>query len=102
MNRIITAIDKITEQIKTKNLPQDKSESLNKALDMSLEEYCKFQDLKSVASISDILTMDEAMTIYNYLGNTPEQFNNQPLAVKVVLTQIFKELLDRHITANRK
>jgi len=102
MNRIITAIDKITEQIKTKNLPQDKLESLNHQLDMDLEEYVSYQNLKSLASMDGSLTTEEACSVYAYLGNTPEQFNNQPLAVKVVLTQIFKELLDRHITANRK
>ena len=101
MNRIITAIDKITEQIKTKNLPQDKLESLNHQLDMDLEEYVSYQNLKSLASMDGSLTTEEACSVYAYLGNTPQHFNNQPLHIKVVLTQVFRELLDKKIKSRK-
>ena len=97
MNRIHLAISRMEEKIRSKNLPQDKLLEIAKSLDMQMDEYMSFQNLKSVASQTGKLTLEEAQTIYSYLGNTLEQFNRQPLAVKAVLTQIFKELLDSHI-----
>lgn len=97
MNRISQAIAKMDERVKSKNLSPEKLEQVNRSLDITdISEYSTFQQLKSAAA-GGVLTADEAQTIYGYLGNTPEQFNRQPLAVKAVLTQIFKELLDRQI-----
>lgn len=103
MNRIALAIDKKKQEIAdrlAKGLLTDaKVQETHKALDMDLQEYVKFQELKSHASIAGPLTLDEAQLIYNYLGNTPEQFNRQPVEVKVVLTQVFLELIKRRIAA---
>jgi len=68
---------------------------LDRTMDMELGEFARFQELKSIAMLEGRLTQDEAQAIYGYLGETTEHFNRQPLAVKVVLTQIFSELLRR-------
>lgn len=94
-NRIQSAISVC--EIKVKQLAAEKVVNLGKQLDIQFDEFVKFQELKSVASIDGTLTLDEAQTVYGYLGNTPEHFNRQPVAVKVVLTQLLAELLKRRI-----
>ena len=72
-------------------------EETRKALDMDVEEFCKFQDLKSLAVASGKLTLEEGQTVYGYLGNTPDVFNKQHVEVKAVLTGLFSELLQWRI-----
>jgi hypothetical protein len=79
-------------------LTQEKVNATHKILDMEFLEFVKFQELKSAACM-DKLTMEEAQLIYTYLGETPEHFNQQPVEVKAVLTQIFGELLGSRIAA---
>jgi len=97
MNRVAVAVDKmrvrIADRIANGITTQEAVDKTHKALDMAFDEYCKFQELKSLASIEGKLSVDEAQLIYNYLGNTPDHFNRQPVEVKAVLTQIFSELL---------
>lgn len=62
---------------------------------MGVQEFVKFQELKSVAVTDKTLSLEEAQEIYKYLGNTPDHFNAQPLAVKVVLTEIFMMLMKK-------
>lgn len=101
MNRVTTNIAKteaqIAERVTAGLVTQAKLDTLHKTLNMELGEYVQFQEAKSIASTDGELTLDEAMTIYGYLGNTVEHFNAQPLAVKVVLTKIWQELLERRI-----
>jgi len=102
MNRVSTAIAKMKTQIAAKvaaGLSQEKVDATHKALDMELDEYCRFQEMKSAAVMDKKLTLEEAQLIYKYLGETPEHFNQQPVEVKAVLTQIFKELLASRIAA---
>jgi len=93
MNRILAGIERAKAAIASKNLPAEKLAEVSSNMDMELDEYCRFQELKSIAVCNGKLTLDEAQTVYNFLGNTPEHFNKQPLAVKVVLTQVFASLL---------
>lgn len=97
MNRITLAVERMKTQIQQrieKGLTTAEAVAkAHKALDMSFEEYCRFQELKSVATTSGVLTLDEAQTIFRYLGVQPETFNKQPIEVKSVLTQLFMELL---------
>ena len=95
MNRVENAISKTQAQCKT--VAQEKLTALHKQLDMQLDEYVKFQELKSLAMMEGKLSEEEAMTVYGYLGNTLEHFNAQSVAVKVVLTKIFSELLSARI-----
>ena len=98
MNRITNAVARMETQIAGKNLPAETLAKSHKSLDMDLEEYCKFQEMKSVAFLESKLTLDEAQSVYAMLGNTPEQFNSQSLAVKAVLTKLFSELLGAYIS----
>lgn len=103
-NRIVNGIARMKAQIEdriAKGLTTaDKVEETRKALDMQWDEYTVFQNLKSIASISGTLTLDEAMTIYNYLGEAgPDHFNGQPVEVKVILTQVLQELLRAKVKA---
>ena len=100
-NRIHAAVAQmetnVKDRIKRKLTTQAKVSALSKELDLSLLEYVKFQELKSLASAQGWLTLDEANTVYGYLGESVTTFNEQPVHVKAVLTQLFKELLGRRI-----
>jgi uncharacterized protein YerC len=70
-------------------------------LDFGVDEYCTFQELKSLAQASGKLTFEEATTIYAYLGESVTTLNAQPVAVKVVLTKVLQELLAQKINGQR-
>ena len=99
MNRVTVAIEKAKARIQSRLaegiITTDKVNELDRNLDMEVSEFCRFQELKSLAMLEGKLTQDEAQSVYALLGNTPEHFNGQPVAVKSVLTQIFGELLAR-------
>ena len=99
MNRVTVAIEKAKARIQRRLaegiITTDKVNELDRNLDMEVGEFCRFQELKSLAMLEGKLTQDEAQSVYALLGNTPEHFNGQPVAVKSVLTQIFGELLAR-------
>lgn len=99
MNRVEAAIQRMEKHVTSGNHTPEKLEQTSKSLDMQLDEYVRFQELKSLAFAEGKLTEDEAMTIYGYLGNSLETFNRQPVAVKAVLTKIFSELLSKRIGA---
>lgn len=96
-NRITMAFDRMKAQIEKRIsdglVTVEKVEETRLALDMDFEEYCRFQELKSLACASGKLSLEEGMTIYSYLGTTPDKFNAQPVEVKSVLTTLFGQLL---------
>ena len=96
MNRITTAIATqrtlIAERLANGSTTQERVNACHKLLDMDVEEFCKFQEIKS-AAIDTALTLEEANTIYKYLGSGPDHFNKQAVEVKAALTCVFKELL---------
>lgn len=96
-NRILAAVARMTKQVEDRiaaglTTPAAVAD-LNNKLDMELDEYVKFQELKSLAFAEGKLNEAEASAVYSYLGNTPDVFNRQPIAVKSVLTQLYAELL---------
>jgi len=97
MNRVLNAIaateKTLREQLASGKLTQDKVTRLGDVSDMSHGEWSLFQDVKSQAHAAGVLTLDEAQTIYGYLGGTPATFNRQSVSVKIVLTKLFTELL---------
>ena len=95
MNRILLGIERAKAAITKKGLSPEKVAEVSQKMNMEFDEYCRFQTLKSVASQDGRLSLDEAQTIYGFLGNTPEHFNQQPLPVKWVLTEVFASLLKR-------
>jgi hypothetical protein len=99
MNRVTAMIENQRKAIKDRLaqglITQEKVDSHCKTLDLSLEEYCNFQTHKSLASTDGTLTLEEAQTVYGYLGETLDHFNGQPVEVKAVLTKLYSELLQR-------
>ena len=97
MNRVTSAINNQKENIRNRIesglTTQEKVNALHENLNMEFSEFCRFQELKSLAVLNQKLSLDEGNTIYRHLGATPEHFNSQPIEVKAVLTQIFSELL---------
>jgi hypothetical protein len=96
-NRVEAGIAKFNEVIKAKlasgEITQSKLDEMNQSLDMDFDEYCKFQNAKSIASMDGRLSLEEAQTVYRYLGEMPSTFNGQTLAVKYVLTEVWGTLL---------
>ena len=97
-NRVVESFEKFRKKIDEQNHSPEKLAELNKAMDMGLDEFVKFQELKSVL-MGSILTPEEAQTIYNHLGEQPSVFNGQPLHIKMTLTKLFQELLGAMIQA---
>jgi len=99
MNRVTAAIQnaktRIAERLEAGIITEDRVAELDKSLNMELGEFCRFQELKSLAHMEGRLTIDEAQSVYSLLGQTPDHFNRQPVEVKSVLTQIFGELLQK-------
>jgi hypothetical protein len=102
-NRVILAIQKCRDHIRQRildnKLTPAMAEQTRKNLDMEIVEYCTFQELKSLAASQGYLTVEEAQTVYAYLGESPSTFNDQPLGVKIVLTQLAAELLSWRVKA---
>ena len=96
-NRITLMIERqkavIEDRLTTGLTTQAKVDACHKTLDMELDMYCDFQTRKSIACTDGTLTLDEAQTVYGFLGETPDHFNAQPVEVKVVLTQLYSKLL---------
>lgn len=102
-NRVTTAIERmqanIQQRLQSGATTKAKLAATSRALDITdLREYAYFQEIKTLAATNGKLTLEEAQTIYVYLGNSPSTFNRQSVAVKAVLTQIFTELLQARIT----
>jgi len=105
MNRVLARIGQaetmVAEKLASGAVTQDKVDAMHKQLDMEVGECCQFQTLKSLAVGLNKLTLEEGQTVYCLLGNTPEHFNGQSCAVKVVLTKLFAELLDWSIKSRK-
>ena len=102
MNRIEQMITKINGTIKEKKISKDKLKEMNKSLDMSIEEFCKFQSIKSEAYLNGNLSLNESTTVYSLLGETIDTFNGRTFAEKYVLTKLFEELLSLSIQISKQ
>ncbi len=96
-NRFVRMVNKtaieIQDNIDCGRITAERVEEIHRELDMPEDEYVQFQELKSLAVQAELITLSEAMTIYQYLGQIPETFNQQPIAVKAALSSFFLELL---------
>jgi len=104
VNRVVAGIARMKAQVEERIakgiVTAERVEETRKALDMEWDEYTAFQNLKSIAVTTGKLSLDEGMTIYNYLGEAgPDKFNGLPVEVKATLTQILQELLRSKIKA---
>ena len=106
VNRVAQMIERqentIAQRLATGQSTKEQVDALHKTLNMQLDEYCRFQQIKSLAFAGGKITADEAQTIYVHLGTSVDFFNSRPIAVKVVLTQIFQEFLEMLIKAKRR
>ena len=101
MNRITAAFARMEAQIADRIAngltTKAKVKATAKAMDMTIEEYVRFQTLKSLAVANEKLTADEGQTVYAALGESVSTFNGQPVHVKCVLTGLFQELLKAEV-----
>lgn len=72
---------------KLKNLSPQATEVLSKKLEIDHLEYFSWQQRKSLAFANDLCSLEDANFIFRCLGSGPADFNNQPLATRVVITQ---------------
>jgi hypothetical protein len=97
-NRVTAAIAKfesiMADRLAEGLVTEKEIAEFDKSLDMDFMEYANFQTRKSLASVDGTLTLEEAQTIYGYLGETLDVFNGQPFAVKYILTEVFQSLLN--------
>lgn len=96
MNRIVAAIEKQKQNLRDrveKGLTTVAAlETTRRVLDIDAQEF-GFQEVKTLAFAHGKLTLEEAQSIYAHLGTTPHHFNREPVEVKAVLTEVFRELL---------
>ena len=98
MNRITEGIAKfekiIADKLAAGTITEAKCEKMRNDLDMEFDEYFVFQNQKSIAQMEGRLSLEEAQTVYMYLGEGGVcRFNNQSLPVKYVLTEVLSVLL---------
>ena len=94
MNRITQYIDDVSAVIAAKDLSKDRRDALSTALDMSLGEFSRLQDLKSLAA-GNSLTSEEAMTVYQLLSESLARFNDSAsIAAKVAMTHLLIVLIN--------
>ena len=97
LQNITNAVSKAKLLIDKKGLSPEKLEQMRKGLDMELDEYVTFQNLKSIAATDGTMELDAAQHVYNRIGNTVEQFNRLPLDEKWVFTELLQKLLNKKI-----
>jgi hypothetical protein len=99
MNRVIEKIEqmkaRIASRLQAGIITKEQVDQAHKNFDMEMDEYVRLQQLKSLAVISGVLTQEEGNTVYSFLGEVPSTFNRQPIEVKVVLTKMLAELLEK-------
>lgn len=99
MNRILIGIEKAKKVLADKlpTLSPEMKDKVEKNATLSMEEFVLFQQEKSLASMDGRLTLEEAQTVYGYLGSTPDSFNAQPLEIRWVLLEVFTSLMKRKL-----
>jgi hypothetical protein len=90
---VANAKQMIEAKIESGEISKDQAEAMRGQLDMGLEEYAMFQELKSLARSHRTISLEDAQLVYGYLGETPNTYNKQSLAVKITLMNLFKELM---------
>jgi len=68
--------------------------ALDEINEFNMDEYFALQNHKTLAVAEGVLTLDEGMTVYSYMGEAgPEKVNKQSLAVRIVLTKLLAEFM---------
>jgi len=103
-NRIEIAIREMRESLR--GVPPARQESLKRKLDLSLLEFCKYQDEQAIAHAGGKITYEEARTVYVALGGeTPGPDGGWPretdLAARIIVTKLMVELMTRRQAEHR-
>lgn len=105
MNRVTSMVDEqeveLTQRLRLGLVTQVDVDKVGVALELEAYEFAKFQEVKSLAVMEGTLSLEEGQVVYEYLGEQPSVFNKQSVAVKVVMTKLFEELLRMQIEAMR-
>lgn len=101
-DRITPMLERIRAEIKAKGLDAKALAKLSKGMDVDLMDYVSYQELKSEAFAAGKISLAEANMVYGWLGNTPDQFNRQELAVKIVVTKLIDEILGQKLKGVRR
>jgi hypothetical protein len=92
VNRILVSVNAIDDVLADSTKPQSELDALHREMDVALDEFCRWQEIKSLAVTEGVLTPEEGAYIYHQMGELPQTFNKRPLAVKVAITKTMAEL----------
>ena len=85
LSLICNMVDKKLES----QITQAEIKATSDKMALSVQELFSFQEIKSLAQIKGIISLDDALFIYNALGN----WDNQTLGTKIILTKLHADLL---------
>jgi hypothetical protein len=92
MSKLSIVCDTINKKLEAQ-LSQKEIKETSDKMGLSVQELINFQEIKSLAQIKRILSLDDALFIYNALGD----WNNLNLGTKICLTKLHAELLQAKI-----
>lgn len=107
-NRITGLIERYEERIEKLGgvgLDGRPTDSLHDEMRLTMSEFVKYQELQASAHASELITTDEAMTVYRALGGesfNPDWPKGTSLGTKVAITQLMGELVSMRIKAKTK
>lgn len=99
MNRIQDAINQLATRIDSMDGVGLTGRPLSEMnTDLAFDEFVAFQDIKSTAQASGLLTVDEALTIYAALGGEAYSGGDgwpdgTGIATKVIVNQVCAEMM---------
>jgi hypothetical protein len=97
-NRIMDSVASVSRHIEKRIgdglTTAERVDALKPELGFGVEEYCRFQELKTLAVANGFLSSDEGMTVYALLGDT----DSLSVAQLVVLNGLLAQLLNHRTT----
>lgn len=97
MNRVLESVEftrnTVASSLEKGSVTQEQIEKAKGKLDMAVDEHSRYHELKNIAMLNGTLSLEEAQTVYAYLGPSVNTFNDQPFEVKMALTKLFAQLL---------
>jgi hypothetical protein len=91
LNALSNLIDSVDE--KFKGIEPEKVNAAVKSLSMTVEEFVSFQNLKTLAQLKGVISLETAQFIYNALGH----WEQQTPGTKLILTKLHADLLKGHM-----
>jgi hypothetical protein len=80
------AIDKMPAEDRAKSEESTK---------LTYQQHFAFQEIKSLASSSGYIALEDAMVLYRWLGQTETVFNKQPLEVRSLTLMLLGALMKK-------